>query len=149
MNARHAAALALVGWYLMLPPTQEALDSNCGLGDTWTAFRVYKDILSLVAPNAAERAETANIEQCDREGIVIANDAPLSRWNQGGEFETLAACEAERQKPLTEKEKAVANFVSGFTRGSGVSKDDLIRSQETAVNIAKCIASDDPRLKGD
>jgi hypothetical protein len=25
----HAAALALVGWYLMLPPTQEQLDSTC------------------------------------------------------------------------------------------------------------------------
>jgi hypothetical protein len=121
MTLRHAAALALVGWYLMVPPTQEALDSNCGLGDTWTAFRVYKDILSLVAPNAAERADRANIQQCDREGIMIAADAPLARWSQGGEFETLAACEAEQRKPLTEQEKAGADFVSGFTRGSGVS----------------------------
>jgi hypothetical protein len=131
MTLRHAAALALVGWYLMMPPTQE-LDSNCGLGDTWTAFRVYKDILSLVAPNAAERADIANIKQCDREGIVISADAPLARWSQGSVFETLAACEAEQHKPLTQQEKRGADFLSGFTRGSGVSKDDLIRSQETA-----------------
>ena len=29
MKARHAAALALVGWYLMLPPMQDDLDSTC------------------------------------------------------------------------------------------------------------------------
>jgi hypothetical protein len=26
----HAAALALVGWYLMIPPTQKDLDDSCG-----------------------------------------------------------------------------------------------------------------------
>jgi hypothetical protein len=116
MTPRHAAALALVGWYLMMPPTREALDSNCAPGNAWTAFRVYKDILSMVAPAAADRADAAKVKQCDREGIVIADDAPLSRWNQGGEFETLAACKAEQQKPLTEQEKAVVNFAAGLIR---------------------------------
>jgi hypothetical protein len=146
MKPRHAAALALVGWYLMLPPTKEALDSDCGRGDTWTAFRVYKDILSMVAPASADRADSANVKQCDREGIIIADDAPLARWNQGGEFETLTACEAEQQKPITEHERLGLNFVSGLMGAAGVSKEDLIRSQKRALALSKCIASDDPRL---
>jgi hypothetical protein len=83
MTFRHTVALAFVGWYLMMPPTQEALDLNCG-GNAWTLFSVYHGVLSLVAPAAADKADAANIKQCDREGILIADDAPLARWNQGG-----------------------------------------------------------------
>jgi hypothetical protein len=147
MKPRHAAALALVGWYLMVPPTQEALDSNCA-GNAWTAFRVYKDFLSMVAPAAADRADAANVKQCDREAIVIAPDAPLARWSQRGEFETLTACEAEQQKPLPWQVKMGDDFLAGLMSAAGVSKGDLIRSQEQALTLSKCIASDDPRLKG-
>jgi hypothetical protein len=146
MTRRHAAMLALLGWYLMVPPTREQLDSDCGRRNTWTAFRVYKDILSMVAPAAADRADATNVKQCDREEIVIADDAPPARWNQGGEFETLTACEAEQKKPLTEQERLGLNFVSGLMGAAGVSKEDLIRSQEQALTLSKCISSDDPRL---
>jgi hypothetical protein len=30
MKLHHAAALALVGWYLMIPPTEKDLDDSCG-----------------------------------------------------------------------------------------------------------------------
>ena len=76
----------------------------------------------------SRESDDARIKRCDREGIMLVTEAALSRWFQEGEFETLAACRAEQQKPLTEKEKAAAAFASGFTSGSGVSKDDLIRS---------------------
>jgi len=109
VKLRHAAAFALFGWYLMVPPTKEAVDSDCGRGDIWIAFRVYKDILSFVAPAAADRVDEAKVKQCDREGIVIAADAPLGAWNQAGEFETLAACEAEQRKPFLALSKCIAS----------------------------------------
>jgi hypothetical protein len=73
------------------------------------------------------------------------------RWHVGirAEFETLAACKAEQQKPLTEPEKAGVNFAAGLMGAAGVSKNDLTRSQEQSLTLSKCIASDDPRLKGD
>jgi hypothetical protein len=48
MNLRHTITLAVIGWYLMVPPTQEALDANCD-GNAWNAYSVYHGILSLVA----------------------------------------------------------------------------------------------------
>jgi hypothetical protein len=137
VNLRHAAALAIVGWYLMVPPTQEALDSSCS-----NSSSVFDSVIAFLS----RESDDARIKRCDREGIVLVTDAALSRWFQEGEFETLAACRAEQQKPLTEREKAAAAFTSGFTHGSGVSKEDLIRSQEQGLTLSKCVASDDPRL---
>ncbi len=31
MNPRHAAALALVGWYLMIPPIKNSVRHFCGM----------------------------------------------------------------------------------------------------------------------
>ncbi len=139
MNLRHAAALALVGWYLMVPPTREALVSSCSRDP---------GILALLVALVRIESDSDRIKRCDREGIVLVPDAAFSRWLQSGEFETLADCRAEQQKPVTEKEKALADSVSGLTAGSGVSKEDLIHSPETGLTLSRCLASDDPRLKG-
>jgi len=140
MNLRHAAALTLIGWYLMVPPTQEALDSSCSGNPT---FSVSGFLLSLFGRETEEQ----HLNRCDHEGVLFVPEASLSKWNQGGEFETLAECRTEQQKPFTEQEKALAGFTSSFTAKSGISKEDLIRSGEQGIALSKCIASDDPRLK--
>jgi len=68
MNLRHAATLALVGWYLMKPP----------LYIPWTD-RV-RQLLGYPSENW----------EYDR-------DAPISQWSQVGEFDSLAACHADEE----------------------------------------------------
>src|ERR1039458_3172917 len=103
MNLRHAAALTLIGWYLMVPPTQEALDSSCS-GHPTSSVSAF--LLSLLSRETEEQ----HLNRCDHEGLLSIPEAPLSKWSQGGEFETLAECRIEQQKPFTEKEKALTGF---------------------------------------
>ena len=85
MKTRHAAALALVGWYLMLPPVREAGPPDLG--------------------------------------------APLGKWGMlSPSFDSAKECEAYKLKLA---EKVVKER-----------RPDYIRAD------AKCVASDDPRLKG-
>ncbi len=96
MKPRHCAALALVGWYLMTPPTQEQLDSTCRGGPS-----IMDRVAALVGRDDADKVHT---RRCDQEGIEVALDAPLSVWDQSGEFETLKECKVEQQKPMTEQQ---------------------------------------------
>ena len=144
MKLHHAAALALVGWYLMMPPTEEQLDATCRGGPT------VMDHVTAVIGRALlghDHADKVHTRRCDREGIEVALDAPLSDWDQDGEFETLKECEAEQQKPMTEHEKIMVELGSSLMRESGVTKDALMSAHNLALSSAKCIATDDPRLK--
>ena len=90
MNGRYAAALALVGWYLMVP------DST--------------DLQRQLNP------ETKKYE---------ALAPPIREWSINQSFDTAAECEA-------------------------VIKESTQRAQKDCpdcVVLAKCIATDDPRLK--
>ena len=139
MKLRHAAALASVGWYLMIPPTQEQLDSTCRGGPS-----VMDRVAALIGRDDANKVHT---RRCDQEGIEVALDAPLSVWDQSGEFETLNECKVEQQKPMTEQDKMKTALAFSVMRESGVTKDALMSSLNLARESAKCIASDDPRLK--
>lgn len=139
MTPRHAAALALIGWYLMTPPTQEQLDSTCRGGPS---------VMDRVAALAGrDEADKVHARRCDQEGIEVAVDAPLSVWVQSGEFETLKECKVEQQKPMTEQDKMKTALALSVMRASGVTKDALMSSLNLAQVSARCIASDDPRLK--
>jgi len=89
MKARHAVSLALVGWYLLMPPIRG-----------WQA--------------AGGRGEP-----------------PLSIWAQDGEFDTAAACERALQQSL-------------HTDPDG----RPVKRPTIEMLSQKCIATDDPRLKG-
>jgi hypothetical protein len=104
MNPRHAAALALVGWYLMYPPSQADTSWICGR-----------------SPSAEfARNGLGWGKSCQELARLLDSGAPLSQWLQAGEpFETLSECEEVRDKRL----------------------------QEPGMTFARCIASDDPRLK--
>jgi hypothetical protein len=83
MNLRHAAGLALVGWYLMIPPSVAK--------DSW----ICGDSISAVFA----RNEFGWGKGCDVMALTADYDAPLSIWQQSGEpFERLAECEQARDQ---------------------------------------------------
>jgi len=92
MKPRHAAALALVGWYLMVPPPHTVLQ---GVGEG----------APLIARPAGE--EGPSIVQ---EEVEVPNPkAPLSQWSKEASFDTAKECEAKR--------KANRRAYAGFYRG--------------------------------
>ena len=92
---RHVAALALVGWYLMIPPTldQEAwiIGNSASASVARSTFGWGKDCWK------TPTAKTADVT------------APLAEWTRVQPFETLAACEAERSKLLTSTQMTQQN----------------------------------------
>ena len=100
MKLRHAVALTLVGWYLIVPPA----------GRTTT-----------------------------KEGLAV----PLSQWVTVGAFDSAVKCESGKRKglPLVEKRiKKDAEKAGMLARDSDV--------QLLAQRLLRCVASDDPRLRG-
>lgn len=87
MNPRHAAALALVGWYLMMPPHTET---------------------------------------------KVLFNAPLKDWVSQGAFDSAEECDNTR---VQAKHIMLAN-------------SSLTDDERKAVERAQCVATDDPRLKG-
>ena len=87
MKQRHAAALALVGWYLMVPPTEDAnrVDPSVPL-PKWVVLRAFDTAdacneaqdrpryrtsrLNLQIPVASAASEAVEFSQC------IASDDP-------------------------------------------------------------------------
>jgi hypothetical protein len=59
----HAAALNSVGWYLMMPPTQEQLDSTCRGGPS-----VMDHVAALIGRDDADKVHT---RRCDQEGVSL------------------------------------------------------------------------------
>jgi hypothetical protein len=74
MKPRHAAALALVGWYLMKPP-------------------LYVPWMNRVRWWFGSPAGM---------GWEYDYDAPVSKWTQVGEFEPLSDCHAEQNRIASE-----------------------------------------------
>jgi hypothetical protein len=99
MNLRHAAALALVGWYLLIPPHQD--DGASAPFSTWTGYsQTYK-----------------SQKECK---IALLQFRQMIR--EPGAEESLR-------------------------RGDGVSHQDLEDFQHAVDKQARCIATDNPRLK--
>jgi hypothetical protein len=105
MNSRHAAALALVGWYLMVPPSIKV---------------------------------GHNPRHAGRDRVVPYSDAPILKWNWAGSFDSVEACQRDQEKEIVKAQK--------LEPAQPAAKRD--RSVETGFWEARCIASDDPRLKG-
>jgi hypothetical protein len=87
------------------------------------------------------------MHRCAREMLYSIANAPLYEWVQTGTFETLAECNTERTRPDSEAAKALANQMTNMAAAdSGITKDELMNSHHTEVNLSRCLASDDPRL---
>jgi len=114
MLIRHAAALALVGWYLMVPPLfKQGINSN----------------------------------------------APLSDWDQKGAFDTADKCEEARSRLSDCGEvlndarpgNAIDLCGAGFKPRSAYkdkSQADIVGQLAFQYMEARCVSTDDPRLKG-
>src|ERR1700691_332662 len=96
MKPRHAAALALVGWYLMVPP----LSNRTG---------------------------------------PIERSGALAKWEAWFAFDTAAECEA-RVKTLTDA-------AIGRLKAQPVASATEQRISDLQALNARCVATDDPRLK--
>jgi hypothetical protein len=86
MKVRHAAALALVGWYLMVPPSMRETNWLCGA--------------SLTASVSHELFGTGDEKECAEWAKIANANAPLSEWHETSPFETLNACEEAREVDL-------------------------------------------------
>jgi hypothetical protein len=63
-------------------------------------------------------------------------DAPVSNWTQVGEFESLADCHAEQDRIAEQAAASLSN------------DDPQWKKTDAANSNLICIATDDPRLKG-
>jgi hypothetical protein len=119
---RHVVALALVGWYLMMPPTDAEISWECG--NSLTA-----QIARYVSGGVAKVCET------EEHYTGIGYLQPLSQWHQVGEpFEHLSECE----QGLHEL------FQAEMKDNEGKPHNEQYHTRD----FGRCIASDDPRLKG-
>ena len=115
VNIRHATALALVGWYLMVPPLKNG-------------------------------------------AIIPDNVAPISEWLTVGHADTSLSCEQLRIFFRNEAEKKWRAELAKDGTTAIPEKDKAIKEKvdqrflkilrKTApVTYAKCVSTDDPRLK--
>jgi hypothetical protein len=101
MTPWHAAALALVGWYLMVPPPLP--------GNTRRNAPVYTDV-----------------------------DAPIAKWNIIDSFDSAQACRKSFLEHADEADDAQKHPQQNCdTVGGPICRPFM---------MAKCIATDDPRL---
>jgi hypothetical protein len=96
--------------------------------------------------------------------IQLADDAPLSRWRQIGEFETLSDCQDRYQRDSEQEttKNSAHEDLDRFSAKQDLSDEDTANPSEEELSARaqafthffeiqalseKCIASDDPRLK--
>ena len=107
MKPRHAAVLAIVGWYLMVPPMNE---------------------------------------------ITLNALAPLSRWAIADSFDSASECrQALKQKKVIaddEKKQRVAEDERRLQHSEPPSANIEQIAIEEQSRRSVCVATDDPRLRG-
>jgi len=121
MNLRHAAALALVGWYLVTP---HALPNS------------REPNLSLPLSQWVRRGPLPSKSDCEdrRSAALRQNDDPAQREEMKKQLPSVRA-EIQREWP-NQKMPPDSYFDKDYW-------DDLRR----ILKLSQCIASDDPRLK--
>jgi len=164
----HAAALALIGWYLMVPPTQKDLDESCGAHgsnestlapvkthpETATAMDYASWLLARASGDHETGLETFSERRCHTEGTEIQPDASLSEWLQLNEFESLRQCQAglssvgaHRSGPTKEQRKTMAEaMASVWGKEASRMADATLKARTDQERSATCIATNDPRL---
>src|SRR5215471_9200593 len=155
MNLHHAAALTMVGWYLMIPPTQKDLDNSCGAHpETATTMDYASWLLAKTTGDNETPLETFSKRRCDTEATEIQSDASLSYWLQLSAFESLSQCQAglsslaaHRGGPTEEERKTMAEaMTSVWGKQASQMADATLKARTDQELAATCIATDDPRL---
>jgi len=94
MNFRHAAALTLMVWYLMMPPNLAQTSWSCSGGFTGRIFHAWIGSQKRVA-------------DCTSWRKIADFDTPFSQWSSIGAFHMYEACETQLAKNLASEPKAV------------------------------------------
>jgi hypothetical protein len=128
MTSRHAAAFALLGWYLMTPPPQ--LDPNThlpnGNPDLGAPYKYWRN------EGSFDSAKECKIERESDIELHRQIDAKIRREHRSEQQETAL------ELKMDETYHAPKGWSHGM-RDFGM----------TAAISAECISSDDTRLKGD
>jgi hypothetical protein len=97
-------------------------------------------------------SEIAQRRRCDLESTLVVDDAPLSKWQQIDSFETLSRCQGADAPYAPTDEENQASLAKLLEPAWGKdARTTAFTMLEAAVNQKmhkRCIASDDPRLKG-
>jgi hypothetical protein len=106
MKLRHAVALALVGWYLMLPPTYGV------------AARDYK-----------QEGEEHPILKFGNKYIGIRDDAPIDQWEIDSSYDTASECQTVSYRVRSQTPPKDLNSFEGLQRmrhtfGKCIATDD-------------------------
>ncbi|MGD1027070.1 hypothetical protein [Candidatus Binatus soli] len=127
VKPRHAAALALVGWYLILPPQASHLDPQCSKSSLTTIQQ----------------------KKCDSEAVQIVLDAPLAKWQAFTYWQNLSDCEADKKSSDTPEETSLMKRAWGdLSKQTGISPDAYAAARHRMQNAGKCIATDKARALG-
>ena len=126
MKPRHATALALVGWYLMVPMVQKG-----------------KPVESDDPPRS--RGSNTSASKCGQTHYITFHShvdlkAPFSKWSILYYSDSLRDCEA-----FLDRFKSRAK--SDLIPPGGDDEKRINVMDETLSANAKCVAGDDPRLK--
>ncbi len=126
MKPRHAAALALVGWYLMTPPPEINLATHLPTGrpDLSAPFRFWQD------DGSFDSAKECNAELESNLNGIMQLEIKIHKEHRS----------EQQESALDEQMDQQLHSPKGFSHG-------LHHYGLTAAENARCIASDDPRLK--
>ncbi len=153
VKLRHTVALALVGWYLMMPPSIAFHDSTCPGGTGWpTLYDAFFGILK------GESPRRFNVLRCNSEQYEFPSaEPPLSDWIQIDSFETLDACKDAREKEIVanHEDRNIAELdLTSERNGLRPSKtevdertESIARFKSVQASSSLCVSSGDPRLK--
>jgi hypothetical protein len=134
MNLPHAAAFALVGWYLLVPPALDLRNPSTqtpGLFVDPSAPLLKWDTLATYESKA----------ECERGHRERFSRVKATEQSDSAEADSIAkeGAELNQQKPL-DSEKANALLVRSIAA--------MVKIQSNQkVILSECIATDDPRLK--
>jgi|ERR1700729_3774342 hypothetical protein len=109
MNRRYAAALASIGWYLMVPQVGR------------------------------------------RYPFLLETNKPLSQWETRESFDTAQECKGAQHKIRVYLDAATTQRLKEAGSQHAYVNDpvsQMLWAEEAKIEASKCIASDDPRLKG-
>lgn len=117
MKPRHTAALALLGWYLMVPPASDGR-------------RLYHFFLERPGHYVHGKPFFP---------------APFWKWDTLGEFYSHANCESTRESIVRRDGKVERRPMAPDAPNATI--DWIPNVKQYQANEATCIATEDPRLK--
>ena len=109
MSFRHVAALASIGWYLMVP------------------------------------------QAARREPLLLETNKPFSQWETRQSFDTAQECRAAQHRIKVYLDAAISQRLKEACSQKAYINDpvsQMLWTEQAKVGTSKCIATDDPRLKG-